>query len=597
MTDDLTQRHEINPAGDAPAPATEPISAPGTTTEGAAATDAGVAVGAPAPVVAAAPTGSSRGRWIVALGVAGVAIVAGLAALLLFGKPSTPEALTYIPGDAALVVELRPELPGDQMQALGNLLAHFPGFQDQSTLPQKIDEALKRLIAQNPGSSVDYEKDVKPFISGPIFVSARSFDMASDGDPTNFAVVATTTGTVSCDSTFDGQPTTTESYNGLTLAISSDSKMACVIDGRFAIVGDATGVKSAVDTRKGSTGLDKSTRYQAARTQLGLDRLMTFYLDGAALAKALPSADPSGPLADLAAALPQWVMAGLRAENDAAVLDVVIGAPANPAAFPSMATNPPVHPIALTAFAPADTLVFIEAQGFGVSIRNVIEQLKSEPAFSDALKQLDTFGGIDGLINWIDDAGVLVFKEGDAAAGGIVLVAKDAAGASEKVTSLETLLALAGVGGQLEVSTSTIEGTKVTTVHIPDAGALAGGVTGSAAVPLDLSIAAKDKYVLLGIGQNAMAKMLAPKAGTDLAEDAAFKRALTRALPNPQVLVYVAAGATLDLVESAAGALGAPGMTADIKAYLDPFEGLIYTTVGDGLHGGSLRFALTVANP
>ena len=85
------------------------------------------------------------------------------------------------------------------------------------------------------------------------------------------------------------------------------------------------------------------------------------------------------------------------------------------------------------------------------------------------------------------------------------------------------------------------------------------------------------------------------KAGSGLADDAAFKRALARGLANPQVVLYVAAGATIDWLETAAGALGSPAMPADLKPYLDPIEGFIYTIVGDGLHG-SLRIAMTVSN-
>lgn len=616
MTDDLTQRHETNPAGDAPAQTGETLPAADAAATDAAATDAatsGAATsgagtsdavpplatdpGAAAPVAAVAPARASRGKWLAALGIAGVAIVAGIAALLLVGKPSTPEALTYVPGDAAFVVELRPELPGDQMQALGNLLSHFPGFKDQSTLPQKIDEALKRIIAQTPGSSVDYEKDVKPFLSGPIFVSVRSFEgMATSDTPTNFAVVATTTGTVTCATTFGGEPITTESYNGLQLSIASDTGRACAIDGRFAILGDPAGVKSAIDTRKGATGLDKSTRYQAARTQLGLDRLVTFYVDGTSLAKAVPSSDPGLPMGDLAGVVPDWVMGGVRAENDALVMDVVVAAPPNASAAPSMRSYPPVHPLALTAFAPADTLVFAEAQGAGVSLLNFADQLKGAPQFSDALKQLETFGGIDGLIDWIDDIGVVVLRQGDAPAGAVILAAKDAASASEKVTALETVLALGALGGDIDVSTTTVEGVKVTTINIPDAGALTGGVTGGQPVPLTLSIAAKDQFVILGIGQDVMSKLLAPKAGTGLADDAAFKRALARGSANPQVVIYVAAGATIDWVDSAAPALGGTALPADVKAYLDPLEGFIYTVVGNGLNG-SFRIALTVTTP
>jgi hypothetical protein len=536
--------------------------------------------------------GASKARWFVALGVVAVAIAVVIGALTFFGKPSSPEAFGYIPGDAAVVMELRMDLPGDQLQNAGNLLAHFPGFQDQSTLPTKIDEALKRLL-QNAGSSVDYDKIVKPLVTNPMVLSVHTFDgLATTDEAQDVVLVATINGAFDCTTASSGASLTSEQYNGTQIWLSASSKSACAVDGRFLLIGDEPGVKSALDTHKAASGIDKSARYQAARAQLGLDRLATLYVDGASLAKALPTTNPN-PAVDLAAVLPEWVMAGLRAESDALVLDMITAPPVNPAALPSQATYPPVHPVAFTAFAPADTLAFAESQGFSTSMHNVFQQLSADPQMAEALKQLDQFGGMDGLVGWVDEAGFVVFRNGDSPAGAILLGAADAATASAKVTALETLLGLGALGGDIDVSSSTIEGIKVTTVHIPDAGALSGVPSGTP-VPLDLSIAAKDKVVIVGVGTGAMEKVLGVKPGATLAEDAAFKRAIARGLANPQVVVYVAAGATIDWVESAAAALGAADIPAELKAYLDPVEGFIYTVIGNGVNG-SFRLALTVA--
>src|SRR5207237_7026477 len=96
---------------------------------------------------------------------------------------------------------------------------------------------------------------------------------------------------------------TGQEYNGTTIWLSSSGRSACAIDGQFLLIGDETGVKSALDTRKAATGIDKSARYQAARGQLGLDRLATLYVDGTALAKAMPTTAPN-PATDLASLLP-----------------------------------------------------------------------------------------------------------------------------------------------------------------------------------------------------------------------------------------------------------------------------------------------------
>lgn len=596
MTDDQTQRYDLSqPDPDVendPTMNGEIAASPAPATMDADSSAAPAAVSTSA--VSVAPSGGSKARWVVALGVVVVAAAVVVGALLFFGKPSAPEAFGYVPGDAALVMELRMDLPGDQLQNAGNLLAHFPGFQDQSTLTTKIDAALKRLI-DNAGSAVDYDKIVKPLISGPIVLSVHTFDgIATNGDATDAVLVATINGAFDCSAAPNASSATTDTYDGVQLWLSSDTRTACAVDGRFLLIGDVPGVKSALDTHKGATGLDKSARYQAARAELGRDRLATMYVDGAALGKALPTTS-ANPALDLASTLPDWVMAGLRAESDALVLDVVTAPPTKPLALPSMSTFPPVHPIAFTAYAPPDALVFAESQGFGVQMHSLVSQLQADPATAEALKELDQFGGVDGLTSWVDEAGFVVWRNGDTPAGAVLLGAADASTAAAKVTALETVLALGALGGDIDVSTTTIDGTKVTTVHIPDAGALSG-TPSATPIPLDMSLAVKDKVVIVGVGAGSMEKVLGVRAGASLAEDAGFKRALARGLANPQVVVYVAAGSTIDWLESAAPTLGGASIPAELKAYLDPVEGFIYTVIGNGVNG-SFRMALTVATP
>ncbi|MES1239946.1 MAG: hypothetical protein ABUL57_03700, partial [Chloroflexota bacterium] len=63
------------------------------------------------------------------------------------------------------------------------------------------------------------------------------------------------------------------------ISVYNAGKEACAVDGRFFLVGDEPGLKASIDAHKAGTGLDKSARYQAARAQLGLDRLATLYID------------------------------------------------------------------------------------------------------------------------------------------------------------------------------------------------------------------------------------------------------------------------------------------------------------------------------
>jgi len=112
MTDDLTRPIETPPATEPsvptePAVPAEPASAPAGTE----------------PVVTTGGPGPNRVRWAVGLGVAALAVAVAIGAIIVLGSRPMPEALKYIPADAAAVAEVRMDLPGDQMQKLGNLLA------------------------------------------------------------------------------------------------------------------------------------------------------------------------------------------------------------------------------------------------------------------------------------------------------------------------------------------------------------------------------------------------------------------------------------------------------------------------------------------
>src|SRR4029078_6103811 len=180
-------------------------------------------------------------------------------------------------------------LPGDQMQKLGNLLAHFPGFADQSTLPAKIDESLSRRVKQTGPSGLDYVRDIKPWLSGPAFAAVWAPTPGDATTPSRELLSATTTGTVSRHTPMRGQTTTHESYKGLDL-VSAASGASCVIDGRQALIGDAASVKAGVDAHGAGTGMDRDAGYKSARAALQGDQLATVYINGKAYGSFVSSA-------------------------------------------------------------------------------------------------------------------------------------------------------------------------------------------------------------------------------------------------------------------------------------------------------------------
>jgi hypothetical protein len=589
MTDDLTTRTETPRANQLTSAATPNASA-----------------GAPtAPV--SPPRGASRMRWFLAFGIVGLAVAVTIGAFALLGAPATPAALRYIPDDAVAVVEIRMDLPGDQMENLGDLLAHFPGFADQSTLTDKIDEAMQQLVAgAGSGGDTDYRTDVKPWLNGPLFAGAFAPDgnLSTEGSD-EMVVSATTNGAVDCVAAFDGQTVTHETYQGLDLSLSGDARFACVVDGRQALVGTPAQVKRAIDAKAAGTGMDKSARYAAARAALGGDRLASVYVDGEALAGLAPTASamPVPGLDALAGQVPDWIMAGIRAESDALVIDTVAAPVPASTAGPSLLPMPAGHASVLAGVVPADSLLFVEAQGAGVAIQNLFTQLGQIPDAAPALQMLEGLGGASELAGWIQDAGISVAIRDTKPQVAILLVGADEASTTSRVTSLRSLLGLMAVGGDgVTIEETTVNGVAVTTATITDISALVppGSVPGmedlTGAGPFTFSIAGRGNTLLLAVGAGAMASVLNVAAGAGLGDDATFKAAGARGLSNSPMSVYVAAGASVELMKGFLSPAELEKFRTEAAPYLEPLDAVLITT-SMGSDANRSRIVVTVSKP
>ncbi|MEO8469707.1 MAG: hypothetical protein ABI573_08590, partial [Chloroflexota bacterium] len=218
---------------------------------------AGPAEAAPVETsVADVPGGRSRRtRWLVAGLVSVLAIGGAVAAAVILGAKPLPEAYRYLPADSAIVAELRPDLPGDQRGHLGNFLAHFPGFADQSTLAAKIDETFMRLVSEGSSGSVDYATRIKPLLTGPLVVGT-----GIDGLQNQVGLaVASTDGVATCSIVF-GSVTALETHRAVAIE-SVDSGMACAIDGRFMLVGDPASIRAGIDAHLDHKGVDTNATF------------------------------------------------------------------------------------------------------------------------------------------------------------------------------------------------------------------------------------------------------------------------------------------------------------------------------------------------
>jgi hypothetical protein len=354
--------------------------------------------------------------------------------------------------------------------------------------------------------------------------------------------------------------------------------------------------------------MDHSDRYRTARSALGGDRIATIFVSAAAIGDALPLA--SGAAAGLpeipqlevfGSAVPEWAMVGVRAEDDAFVVDTVTAnAPvASPgASAASLLPLPATHASVIAPLAPAGTVVLLENQGSGVAVQNLLARLRSIPEIAAPMAILDGAGGAGRLVGWVEDAGVAISIAGEEPQVTVILVAADETTATAQARQLTGLIGLAGLsGGGVTQTTSTVAGVEVTTVSIADLGSLVPpGASPGAEIPstgpISFSIAAHGRIVLVTSTPAAMADVLAVQPGKALADEAAFKLATQRGLTGSRTSVYVAANAALEVVKRFLPADQA-GEWTKYAPYLEPIEAIGVTTTGDAAAHRS-RVVITV---
>jgi len=613
----MTESREPVEAAEAAAPTTDP---PAPIDPATAWSPAPSEPDGSAPAAAAVAGRSSRTRWIVA-GIA-LVLVAGLTigAGILLTSRATPEALGYIPSSMTVVADVRMDLPGDQLQKVGNLLAHFPGFKDQSTLTQKLSESLSKLTTRVSGGKVDYATKVEPWLAGPLF-AGYDLNTAKPEEP-NGVIVATTNGKADCATLFTGT-TSTQAVGSLTMLTEADGKLGCLLDGRFALVGAPATIQAAMDAHGGHKGMDQDATYRTAREALGGDQLATFFLSGRLYAEIpemlanMPGASelPANPFSGFGAgqAVPTWVMAGVRAEDDALVYDAVAGpttgtatasgAPASTPAgspLPSLLTAPPDHASRIAPLVPGDALAMADAHGLGIALENVITLARSSPQLQAGFQQIDAslqaLGGTHQLVGWVEDAGVVIIPDGTTVAGGVILLAPDEATATSRTDQLLGFFKLYALSANLQVHDETIAGTKVTFID----GNLGSLVPGSGLSPspsgagtFSIAVAVHGSAVYVGSGSTFAHKMLELASGSSLADQAGYQAMLKRTSNTDKLAVYVALAPIVSLADGAIPAEAKPSFDADVKPYLDPLN-VLYASAWQQGELSHMRLLITV---
>ena len=597
---------------------TNPTSTPPPSAVDSDTTAVPVATTSTAPAVPGDRPPQSRARWIAAGGaIAVVVLVTALAAIVLTSSTPSSVVLGYVPIDSVAYGEMRLDLPGDQRQKVGQFLSKFPGFADQAALETKLDEVLDRLIAEGSQNKQTYTRDVKPWFNGQLGFAIGPIPDVDPNAPEASAKSARGVLLVSVKEealartwftntlSQAGVTGTTETYKGteLTLFASPDAPAEqaafALAGGKVAIVGDVASVKAALDTN-GSSSLAKSAGVAAAQAALTGDDLGFMFLDTRALFEAstrvtgsLSSASPlSGAITGL---VPDWAAMRVRVEGDALQFDAVTQ---HKASMPGPDQN---RANGVAAFAPPSTVALLAGNDYGRSLLDWIEIYRSEPALADAFAQIDQtagmLGGLEAILGWMGDTGVVIATTGDSVEGGIVSVPADAAGGRQLLTTIRSFLRLGGAQAGITVRDEQYDGETITIVdlgNLRDLAAMAGALGSLPADPSSLpegraqiAYVATDEVIAIGSATDFIKHVLDARTGASLADDARFKGLLGRVDAEHTGVTYVDLAAIRGLAEGAlsrATAQERAEYEESIKPFLTPFDALIST----GAVGGEL---------
>ncbi len=553
-----------------------------------------------APVVPIqAPRRSSRGRWAIAA-IAALLIVAVSAAGLfaLVGASTGSTVAKWAPADSLVYVEVRGDLPGDQRQNLGRFLAHFPGFADQSTLDQKLDETLDRLVGRASDGKHDWTKEIKPWFGGQVGVAVSAVPSVGSGSGTggHELIIATIKDPAAATSWFaglGGPAPTDQTYQGVTLHVVAmgGEQGAYAATAGVLLAGDLTSVKAALD-RNGADGLAGVDTFQTAMANLKGDQLVRTYVDlkgyVGALKASLPasaSAMPGFGAAEALARLPAWAAAGLRVDEDA-----LAGTSVVPHRADSTATNAASK---LASKVPASTVTLAEAHDLGSRIAAELERARKDPAMADAVKRVDSAaamaGGVDALTGWIGDAGVAVVADGSRPSMGLVIVPTDPAKAAATLASVKNLLVLAGTSTGVTVHEEPYAGGTITVFDAGDVQKLLGrpDVATSLAISghLEIAVGIRNDIVAIGLGDAFVKAVLDTKPGASLADQAGYRDALDRVGSKNAGSIFVDLAGARALAEPfIAASPQSATYQKELRPYLEPFAAFAAAiVVGDSV--------------
>jgi hypothetical protein len=409
------------------------------------------------------------------LGLTAAAVVAGY--LFLFSA-STDRAASLVPANSAFYANVYLQPSTGQQMNLSRLIGRLPGFADEATLDEKVDQVVQNLLS---GTGIDYREQVKPWLGDQLAVAGWPGDEGigdaavaviaevDDPDAARAAIAR-----VAADA---GATLRTEAYEGVELQVSDTASFAFVDE--MIVIGATPEVLHAViDVRAGADSLADRSEFVSTMESLEPDHLASVFVDLAAIADATAAADQMAGLSTAGAVLvaePE----GLRLSGSAP-FDRDRASPSDAAGFALGG-----EPSSLVGWMPADTVAEVVVFGLRQTLEDAEAALGATPEGAEIGGMLDSARAIAAFALGIDlDSDLLPLLDREVAvavngfdgtlpSGQLLLRPSDPDAAA---AALERLVgALAGVGAT--TSTEAAGETEVTLVSLPDIGEVAYAVT------------------------------------------------------------------------------------------------------------------------
>jgi Protein of unknown function (DUF3352) len=497
-------------------------------------------------------------RLVIALvtliGLVGAAFVAGY--FFLFSA-ATDRAATLAPANTALYVNVYLQPSTGQQMNLGGLIGRLPGFADESSLDEKVDQVVQNLLSQ---TGLDYREQIKPWLGNQVALAIPA--TAVDDPDTAPVVIAEVKDRDAAEAAIagiaaDGSGLSTQDYDGVELQVAADSGTAYgFVDEMLVVAPGAEALHGVIDVANGDESLGSRPDFRNTMDGLEADHLASAFVDIAAFAAATGTEDQISGVSTAGAVLVAE-REGLRLSGFAP-FDDGDAAPSDRAGFALGG-----EPSSLSDWMPESTLGELVVFGLRQTLEDAEAAIGEVPEGEDVASTLDTIRALAAFGLGIDlDADVLPLLDrevavaitgfdGELPSGQLLLRPEDPDAAAASLDRIAERLGAVGAS----TATETVGDVEVTILTLPDTGEVAYAVV--------------DGIVIIGFGvDDVVASIEAHESGRTLGGSAAYERTFEVAGTRAGNEGYVDVGAVVDLL---GGTMDLPPDARDILSQVGTF--------------------------